>query len=162
MNRARQTTFEIVAHAAWMFAAWAAARIALAIYMRRDVNYLDALVGIASDVEIHSLRFRWGWDLAVFVLFAAAVAVVQKLRRQAVLVSTISSTLLAAGLSIGMVVYPALTLSGRMSSPFTGVDRSINESIAFAVVVTLTLVSVVVLLSRAHRDKPSTEPPARA
>jgi hypothetical protein len=162
MSRARQTAFDIVAHAAWMFAAWAAARIALGIYMRRDIDYLDALLGIVSDVEIHSLRFRWGWDLAVFVLFAAVVAVVQKLRRRAMLMPTIVSTLLAAGLSIGMVMYPALTLSGRMSSPFTGVDRSINESIAFAVVVTLTLVSVVVLIARAHRDTPSARPPARA
>ena len=145
-----------------MFAAWATGRIALSMYMRREIGYPDVLLKIATDVEIHSLHFRWGWDLVLFVLLAAVVATLQKLRNRNVFVPAALATIIAAALSIGMVAYPALTLSGRLSSPFTGVNRTINESIAFAIVVTLALVSVVVLLARAHRETPAAQPPARA
>jgi hypothetical protein len=119
------------------------------------------MVRVLPDVEIYSLRFRWGWDLSAFVLFAAVAAIIQKVRRRRVLVPITATTLLAAALSIAMVIYPALTLSGRMSSRFTGVDRWINESIAFAAVVALALVSAIVLLSRAQRENPAAHPPAR-
>lgn len=162
MSRARQTAFDTVAHALWMFASWAMARIALSMYMRTDINYGDVLLSIVSDVEIHSLHFRWGWDFAALLFSAAIVAIVQTVRRRRVLVPTTVSAALAGVLSFGMVMYPALTLSGRMSSPFTGVDRSVNESVAFAVVATVVLVGVMTLLALAQREEPPARPPSQA
>ena len=145
-----------------MFAVWAAARIAVSIYMQRNVGYADGLLGLITDVEIHSLRFRWGWDLAALVMFAAFAGIFQKLRGRPVILPTIVATSLAAALSIAMVMYPALTLSGRITSPFSGINRSLNESIAFAVVVTLLLMAVIAVLAGTQGKNPPAHPPARA
>ena len=154
MSRARHEAFDIVAHAAWMFAAWAAMRVMLSIYLQSNGSHTEALLRIVSDVEIHSLRFKWGWDFAAFAFFAAVAATVQKVRRRHIVIPAVVATLLAGALSIAMVLYPALTLSGRLSSPFTGVARSLNETKAFAATVTLALVTSALLLSRLGRDRP--------
>jgi hypothetical protein len=152
MKGRSQMFVEILGHTAWMFAVWAGGRIALDVYMRRDRFFPDAMLTIPTDVEIHSLSIRWGWDLALLVILAVIVATVQVRRRRPVFVPVIVSSTLTAALAIGMAYYPALTLSGRLSSPFTGVNRSLHESIAFAVVATVVVAALAMLLNvKRHR-----------
>lgn len=154
---------EIVTHTTWMFGVWAVVRIGIGMGLRRDLLYPDVLLKLATDVEIHSLQIRWGWDLWSFVLFALVAAIVQARRRRSIFVPAGLSAALAMGLALGMAYYPALTLSGRMSSPFGGLDRAFHESIAFAAVVILALGVVMTLLIvlRNRRPPPTDEEAAR-
>jgi hypothetical protein len=143
----RRTFREVVAHTAWMFGVWSSIRVGLDAYARGNPRIAESIWRNVTDVEIHSLQIRLGWDLAVLLLLAIIVVFVQLRRRRQIMVPVAGSLLLSAMLAVSMVYYPALSLSGRVNSPFIGVNRSLHESIAFAAIATAILAAITVGLA---------------
>lgn len=121
----------------------------------------EYLLRYRSRVEIHSLRFTPGLDLLVLPAAAVFVYIGGRFFRRAYSVAAISAaTVFATILSMMVNYYPALILSGRVSSPFpfVGVSRGLREAAAVAVielVVTLVAAWLLVGLARLARENQS-------
>jgi hypothetical protein len=135
-------------HATWMFLFWSIFRVIVTVYIHHDGRFADELQQLVTDVDVHTLRLHGGADLFFLLLTFASVAVIaQTIRGRPVLLPTVGALVVAGTLGLASSYYPALTLSGRVASPFTGPERTSEETVAFSIAGMFAL-GVVILLTR--------------
>jgi hypothetical protein len=127
-----------------MFLSFAVVRIVLIQNVR---NYFEQSSGpvdeqvlrIATDVEIHQLHLKVGYDLIALPLLGIGAFVVARRRGWSeAFVIAAGATILTSLLSLAMAYYPSLILSGRIGSPF---QSYVTQNVAFA---TSAVISVAV------------------
>lgn len=102
-----------------------------------------------TDVAIHSLRLKVGFDAIVLLLAGFAIWVVCSVRRETGAVGiAVGATLISVACSVSVVYYPALILSGRLGSIFS---TTLSQTLAAWAVVTTVLVATSFLLWAAAR-----------
>lgn len=154
-NEVRLLISRLTLSTALVLSVWAMLRIALIRYIRSNPHYDDALLMVVTDVEIHSLQPRLGYDLLaipLFALFAFFVFRGSRLRESIAAYAVTSA--IALMLAVGMACYPAGILGGHLGSRFS---TSLSQSVAFAV----TAVAGLLLISFLVRPSDRQGPPAK-
>ena len=126
-----------------MFAGFVVAWLVLIFEVRASANNQLPLI---TDVEIHSLRARWGLDIVTVAIVAAVVALLRRNRH--VLADIVVAFVFALALAVGMVFFPAAVMGGHIRWPLTTTYFGANGSIDYALTYAGVVATVLLIINR--------------
>lgn len=143
----RRITFYVLL----MFAAFVLSWLVLLAKMQSRGYNRPVLV---TEVEVHSLQARWGVNVLVVPLVAAAIAVVR--RRERELLDVVVAFAVGAVLAIGMTYFPSAVMGGHVRWPFRSTHFDPTGFMDLSLTYAVGVIAALLIVNRMAAGKATT------